>query len=82
MRFRTEEFAGPGPGAYPVPEQHLLVRTEEAEDAQQFFDLVVDVKWNEATQFFALPSGWQVRRSHSVQAHEAITDVYLPLRRD
>lgn len=50
MRFKAGGFSAPGPGACPLPEQRLLVGTEnEPGESREYFDLIVDATWNEAT---------------------------------
>lgn len=50
VRFRADGFVAPGPGACALPEQHLRVKAVADESREQeYFDLMVDAKWNEAT---------------------------------
>lgn len=50
VRFRADGIEAPGPGACALPTQHLTVKAvTEANRAQEYFDLVVDAKWNDAT---------------------------------
>lgn len=50
VRFRANGFVAPGPGACPLPEQRLLVTTEdEPGSAREYFDLIVDATWNDAS---------------------------------
>lgn len=50
VRFKADGIDAPGPGACPLPEQRLLVSTEEKPGSDgEYFDLIVDATWNDAT---------------------------------